>query len=366
MSNKKTVVVGMSGGVDSSVAAALLLEQGYNVIGLFMNNWEEKDENGCCTSITDYEDVKRVCTKLNIPYYSVNFSKEYMDRVFSYFLKEYSAGRTPNPDVLCNREIKFGPFKDFAKCLGADFIATGHYAKSVVDDKGKVRLLKAKDLNKDQTYFLNQLSQEQLQGVLFPLGDLEKPVVRQIAEKYGLITFDKKDSTGICFIGEKRFKQFLQNYIPAKSGKIMDLDGNVVGEHQGVMFYTLGQRRGLDLGGVAGGNGDRWFVIDKDVKNNILYVSQGEDDKLFSVGLKSDVMNWTNKPKEAEFECFAKFRYRQPDQGVKVKVNSDNTLDISFNEKQRAVTPGQFVVLYKEYNGEMECLGGAVIDKVVF
>ncbi|MBQ4558017.1 MAG: tRNA 2-thiouridine(34) synthase MnmA [Clostridia bacterium] len=366
MSNKKTVVVGMSGGVDSSVAAALLLEQGYNVIGLFMNNWEEKDENGCCTSITDYEDVKRVCTKLNIPYYSVNFSKEYMDRVFSYFLKEYSAGRTPNPDVLCNREIKFGPFKDFAKSLGADFIATGHYAKSVVDDKGKVRLLKAKDLNKDQTYFLNQLSQEQLQGVLFPLGDLEKPVVRQIAEKYGLITFDKKDSTGICFIGEKRFKQFLQNYIPAKAGKIMDLDGNVVGEHQGVMFYTLGQRRGLDLGGVAGGNGDRWFVIDKDVKNNILYVSQGEDDKLFSVGLKSDVVNWINKPNEVEFECFAKFRYRQPDQGVKVKVNSNNTLDISFNEKQRAVTPGQFVVLYKEYNGEMECLGGAVIDKVVF
>ena len=366
MTNKKTVVVGMSGGVDSSVAAALLLEQGYNVIGLFMNNWEEKDENGCCTSVSDYEDVKRVCTKLNIPYYSVNFSKEYMDRVFSYFLKEYSSGRTPNPDVLCNREIKFGPFKDFAKSLGADYIATGHYAKSLIDDNGKVRLVKAKDLNKDQTYFLNQLSQDQLTNVLFPLGDLEKPDVRKSAEQYGLITYDKKDSTGICFIGEKRFKQFLQNYIPAKSGKIMDLAGNVVGEHQGVMFYTLGQRRGLDLGGVAGGNGDRWFVIDKDVKNNILFVSQGEDDNLFSKGLISDYMNWINKPEEAEFECFAKFRYRQPDQAVKVKVLNNNKLEIEFKEKQRAVTPGQFVVLYKQYNNDMECLGGAIIDKVLF
>ena len=259
--SKKTVVVGMSGGVDSSVAAALLKEQGYNVIGLFMNNWEEKDDNGCCTSITDYEDVKRVCTKLGIPYYSVNFSQEYMDRVFSYFLQEYNSGRTPNPDVLCNREIKFGPFKEFAKTLGADYIATGHYAKAEVVD-GRVHLLKAKDLNKDQTYFLNQLSQEQLSNVLFPLGDLIKPDVRKIAEKYGLVTYDKKDSTGICFIGEKRFRQFLQNYLPAKKGKIMDLDGNVVGEHDGVMFYTLGQRRGLDLGGIAGGNGYRWFVID--------------------------------------------------------------------------------------------------------
>ncbi len=362
----KTVVVGMSGGVDSSVAAALLKEQGYNVIGLFMNNWEEKDDNDCCTSVSDWEDVKRVCTTLNIPYYSVNFADEYMDRVFSYFLDEYSKGRTPNPDVLCNREIKFGPFKEFAKSLGADYIATGHYAKSEVVD-GKVRLLKAKDLNKDQTYFLNQLSQEQLTNVLFPLGDMQKPDVRKLAEKYDLITHDKKDSTGICFIGEKRFKQFLQNYLPAKKGKIMDLDGNVVGEHDGVMFYTLGQRRGLDLGGIKGGNGDRWFVIDKDVANNILYVSQGEDDKLFSVALDTDVFNWINKPEEKIFNCYAKFRYRQPDQKVKVTVLDNGKLHIDFAEKQRAVTPGQFVVLYRDYGtDDRECLGGGIIDNVIF
>lgn len=364
--SKKTVVVGMSGGVDSSVAAALLKEQGYNVIGLFMNNWEEKDDNGCCTSITDYEDVKRVCTKLDIPYYSVNFSQEYMDRVFSYFLQEYNSGRTPNPDVLCNREIKFGPFKEFAKTLGADYIATGHYAKAEVVD-GRVHLLKAKDLNKDQTYFLNQLSQEQLSNVLFPLGDLIKPDVRKIAEKYGLVTYDKKDSTGICFIGEKRFRQFLQNYLPAKKGKIMDLDGNVVGEHDGVMFYTLGQRRGLDLGGIAGGNGNRWFVIDKDIKNNILYVSQGEDDRLFSVGLVADKFSWINKPKDSQFKCYAKFRYRQPDQEVMVNVLDNDRIEVKFAEKQRAITPGQFVVLYADYGTEdRECLGGGIIDQVQF
>ncbi len=366
MKKNKTVVVGMSGGVDSSVAAALLKEQGYNVIGLFMNNWEEQDENGCCTAISDYEDVKRVCAKLDIPYFSVNFAKEYMDRVFSYFLEEYKNGRTPNPDVLCNREIKFGPFKEFANTLGADYIATGHYAKVDVVD-GKVHLLKAKDLNKDQTYFLNQLSQEQLTNVLFPLGDLLKPDVRKLAEKYGLITYDKKDSTGICFIGERRFKQFLQEYIPAKKGQIMDLNGNVVGEHEGAMYYTLGQRRGLDLGGIAGGNGDRWFVIDKDVKKNIVYVSQGEDDKLFSCGLVTDKVNWINKPSVNKFECFAKFRYRQPDQSVTVTVLEGDKLHIDFKEKQRAVTPGQFVVLYNSYGeSDSECLGGAIIDKVMF
>ncbi len=362
----KTVVVGMSGGVDSSVAAAILKEQGYNVIGLFMNNWEEKDNNDCCTSVSDWEDVKRVCTTLGIPYYSVNFSQDYMDRVFSYFLDEYSKGRTPNPDVLCNREIKFGPFKEFARSLGADYIATGHYAKVDVVD-GKVRLLKAKDLNKDQTYFLNQLSQEQLTDVLFPLGDMQKPDVRKLAEKYNLITHDKKDSTGICFIGEKRFRQFLQNYLPAKKGKIMDMDGNVVGEHDGVMFYTLGQRRGLDLGGIKGGNGERWFVIDKDVKNNILYVSQGEDDKLFSAALETDVFNWINKPESNQFQCYAKFRYRQPDQKVNVTIVDDGKLHIDFVERQRAVTPGQFVVLYADYGDvDRECLGGGVIDKVLF
>lgn len=374
--NKKTVVVGMSGGVDSSVSAQLLKDQGYNVIGLFMHNWEEDDDNGCCTAITDYEDVKRVCNALDIPYYSVNFASEYLDRVFSYFLDEYKKGRTPNPDVLCNREIKFGPFKEFAQKLNADYIATGHYAKVKTID-GVIYLLKAKDLNKDQTYFLNQLSQKQLDNVIFPLGNIEKPEVRKIAEKYGLSTATKKDSTGVCFIGERRFKQFLQEFLPAKPGKICDMEGNQVGTHDGVMFYTLGQRKGLNIGGKKGGNGDRWFVVDKDVKNNILLVSQGEDDQLFSDALTSDNFNWiSGLPKEKKFECFAKFRYRQPDQKVTVEIKGDNEIYVSFAEKQRAVTPGQFVVLYQdlntllktnnpEYEGESVCLGGGIIENVI-
>lgn len=358
----KTVVVGMSGGVDSSVAAALLKEQGYNVIGLFMLNWEEDDESGVCSAVNDYEDVKRVCNNIGIPYYTVNFSQEYLDRVFSYFLREYKAGRTPNPDVLCNREIKFGPFLKHAKMLGADYIATGHYAK-ITHENGVHILQKAKDTNKDQTYFLNQLSQEQLECVLFPLGDIEKPRVREIAEKYNLSTATKKDSTGICFIGERRFKQFLQNYLPAKQGNICTLDGKVVGKHDGVMFYTLGQRRGLNLGGVEGGNGNRWFVIDKDVAKNILYVSQGEDDKLFSDALIAKEINWIPQiPKEKVFDAYAKFRYRQPDQKVKVTLLDDNSARVEFYEKQRAVTPGQYCVFYTE----TDCLGGGVIDEVIF
>ena len=358
----KRVVVGMSGGVDSSVAAALLKEQGYDVIGLFMHNWEEDDNSGTCTAVSDYEDVKRVCTNLHIPYYTVNFASEYLDRVFSYFLEEYKKGRTPNPDVLCNREIKFGPFLEYAKTLGADYIATGHYAK-ISHENGVHKLLKAKDQNKDQTYFLNQLNQEQLQDVLFPLGDLEKPKVREIAEKYGFTTAAKKDSTGICFIGERRFREFLKTYIPCKPGDIVDINNNkVVGKHDGVMYYTLGQRRGLNIGGVSSGNGDRWFVIDKDVNKNILYVSQGEDDKLFSNGLVSYKINWIpNEPKEKTFECYAKFRYRQPDQKVTVTIEKDKVC-VSFKEKQRAVTPGQFVVFYTE----TECLGGGIIEEVIY
>ena len=357
----KTVVVGMSGGVDSSVAAALLKEQGYNVIGLFMQNWEEDDENGVCTAVNDYEDVKRVCNLLEIPYYTVNFSKEYLDRVFSYFLEEYKNGRTPNPDVLCNREIKFGPFLEYAKKLGADYIATGHYAK-VKKVAGKTHLLKSKDTNKDQTYFLNQLSQEQLKDVMFPLADMLKPDVRKIAEKYNLVTADKKDSTGICFIGERRFRQFLQNYLPANEGDIMTLDGKVVGKHEGAMFYTLGQRRGLNIGGKAGGTGERWFVIDKDIKKNIVYVSQGEDTKLFSKGLKAININWIpEKPKQAKFDCYAKFRYRQPDQEVSVEIQGDDAI-VTFKTPQRAVTPGQFVVFYNE----TECLGGGTINDLYF
>ena len=355
----KTVVVGMSGGVDSSVAAALLKEQGYNVIRLFMHNWEEDDEDGCCTAVSDYEDVKRVCNKLDIPYYSVNFAKEYRERVFSYFLAEYSAGRTPNPDVLCNREIKFGPFLEYALKLGADYIATGHYC-DIEHKNGVHYLLKAADQNKDQTYFLNQLNQSQLERVLFPLGKLQKPEVRRIANKYGFSTADKKDSTGICFIGERKFREFLKNFIPAKAGKIVDLEGNVVGEHEGVMYYTLGQRRGLNLGGISGTNGGRWFVVDKDVKKNLLIVSHGDETPLYSVSLEASTINWIpNVPTKKTFECYAKFRYRQPEQKVKVTI-LNNLVKVDFFEPQRAVTPGQFVVFY---NNNM-CLGGGIIEKV--
>ena len=358
---KKRVVVGMSGGVDSSVAALLLKEQGYDVIGLYMLNWEEEDENGVCTAVSDYEDVKRVCNLLDIPYYTVNFAQEYLDRVFSEFLEEYSNGRTPNPDVLCNREIKFGPFLEYAKKLGADYIATGHYCR-VKKENGNTYLLKGIDENKDQSYFLNALNQHQLKDVLFPVGHLNKAEVRKLALENDLVTATKKDSTGICFIGEKRFRQFLQNYIPANPGDMKTLDGTIVGKHEGVMFYTLGQRRGLNIGGQTGGNNGRWFVIDKDVKNNIVYVSQGENDKLFSKALKTYNVNWIpNKPQEKIFECKAKFRYRQPDQDVKVTIN-DNEVYVEFKEKQRAVTPGQYVVFY---NGDV-CLGGGKIEEVIF
>ena len=271
---QKTVVVGMSGGVDSSVAALLLKRQGFQVIGLFMRNWEESDESGACTAEEDYADVERVCGTLGIPYYTVDFSRAYMERVFSHFLAEYRAGRTPNPDVLCNREIKFGPFKEYAKALGADYIATGHYCG--ISHEGDVhRLLKAKDANKDQTYFLNQVTQAQLANVLFPLGDLTKAEVRAIAAENGLATAKKKDSTGICFIGERNFRKFLRQYLPAQPGAIETLDGERVGEHIGLMYYTLGQRRGLDLGGRHGEEG-RWFVVKKDLARNVLVVSHGD------------------------------------------------------------------------------------------
>ncbi|MBQ3046697.1 MAG: tRNA 2-thiouridine(34) synthase MnmA [Clostridia bacterium] len=357
----KTVVVGMSGGVDSSVAALLLKEQGYNVIGLFMNNWEEKDECGACTADEDFADVRRVGNALGIPYYSVNFAKEYMDRVFSYFLKEYNLGRTPNPDVLCNREIKFKDFKAAAKRLGADYIATGHYC-DILHDNGTHYLLKAKDQSKDQTYFLNQLSQDQLDGVLFPLGKLDKSEVRSIAEKHGLATARKKDSTGICFIGERNFRNFLQTYIPNKKGKIMTYDGKVLGEHLGLMYYTIGQRRGLGIGGQAGDDGSRWFVIEKDLKNNILYVAHGAEDKLYSDGLIMKECNWIpSRPKTDEFTCTAKFRYRQPEQKCTVRIKPD-CIEVEFAEKQRAITEGQFAVFY---DGD-KCLGGGVIDKALF
>lgn len=357
------IVVGMSGGVDSSVVAKLLKEENAEpVVGLFMKNWEEKDANGVCTSEKDYADVKAVASSIGIPYYSVNFAKEYMDRVFVHFLEEYKAGRTPNPDVLCNREIKFGPFLEYAKKLGARKIATGHYAR-VEEKDGLFYLKKAVDQNKDQTYFLNQLNQDQLSYVIFPIGHLTKPELRKLAEKYGLKTADKKDSTGICFIGERNFKEFLQNYLPAKAGDIIDAQsGEKIGTHDGLMYYTLGQRKGLGIGGRKGGNGEAYFVCEKDLKKNILYVSQGEQDILFSDALISGPINWIpKKPEQTDFECYAKFRYRQPEQKVRVHINEDGTTLVTFVERQRAITPGQYVVFYDD----TYCLGGGVIEKVI-
>ncbi len=354
----KTVVVGLSGGVDSSVAALLLKNQGYRVVGLFMRNWEEKDENGACTADDDFNDVVRVAGLLKIPYYTVNFAKEYRERVFSRFLQEYEAGRMPNPDVLCNREIKFGPFRAYAKELGADFVATGHYC-GVSHEGGIHRLLKARDTGKDQTYFLNQVTQEQLSDVLFPLADLDKSEVRKIAEENGLATAKKKDSTGICFIGERNFRKFLQEFLPARRGKILTSAGEEVGEHCGVMYYTLGQRRGLELGGKKGEAG-RWFVVGKDVKKNILYVSHGDEGPLYSTSCTVEEMNFIPVPPERdEFVCTAKFRYRQGEQGVRVKRTGENSLEIFFDKPQRAVTEGQYAVLYDE----TQCLGGGVIVK---
>lgn len=354
------IVVGMSGGVDSSVAALLLKQQGYDVIGVFMRNWEESDEDGVCTATEDYEDVQRVCETIDIPYYTVNFTREYYDRVFQYFLDEYKKGRTPNPDVLCNKEIKFKCFLDYAlQVVGGDYLATGHYAQKDVHD-GKYRLIRAFDHNKDQTYFLCQLGQAQLESAIFPIGHLDKKEVRQIAEENNLITAGKKDSTGICFIGERNFSHFLSQYLPAQPGDIRDLDGNVKGRHNGLMYYTLGQRRGLGIGGQ--GTGEPWFVVDKDLDDNVLYVVQGEKHRaLYSTALDASQMNWVaGEAPAASFDCTAKFRYRQPDQDVHVTVLENGNIHVDFKEPQKAVTPGQEVVLYDK----QVCLGGATIDTI--
>lgn len=350
----KTAVVGMSGGVDSSVAAYILKEQGYNVIGLYMVNWEERDAGGACSAESDYADVLRVCALLDIPYYSVNFAAQYKERVFSYFLAEYAAGRTPNPDVLCNREIKFGPFRDYALSMGADVIATGHYCG--VSHAGGVNcLLKAKDKGKDQTYFLNQVRTSQLDNVIFPLADLNKSEVRAIAEKAGLATAKKKDSTGICFIGERNFRKFLQGYLPAQPGKIVTADGETVGEHIGLMYYTLGQRKGLELGGKRGAEG-RWFVVEKRVRDNVLVVSHGDESPLYTNSCNVKDLNWIGYMPERTIKCTAKFRYRQPEQNVTVTLNGDGAF-VEFEKPQRAVTAGQYAVFYDE----TRCLGGGTI-----
>lgn len=356
------VVVGMSGGVDSSVTALLLKRQGYDVVGVFMKNWDDTDENGVCTATVDYEDVAKVASKIGIPYFSVNFEKEYWDRVFTYFLDEYKKDRTPNPDVICNKEIKFKAFLDYAKKLGADYIATGHYADLRRDADGNMHLMRAKDQNKDQTYFLSQLDHEQLDKVLFPLAHYTKPEVRQIAREAGLATADKKDSVGICFIGEDgHFREFISHYLPAQPGKMETLDGKVVGQHDGLMYYTIGQRRGLGLGGNRHSNAP-WFVVGKDQSKNVLYVGQGyHNPALYATHLEASDIHWVDDVVSrygTEFHCTAKFRYRQKDVGVSVKIDGPQ-VTVKFDEPARAITPGQAVVFY---DGQ-ECLGSAIIDR---
>lgn len=358
------VVVGMSGGVDSSVSALLLKRAGYDVVGVFMKNWDDTDENGVCTATTDYRDVAKVASKIGIPYYSVNFEKEYWDRVFTYFIDEYKKGRTPNPDVLCNKEIKFRAFTDYAHQLGADYIAMGHYADLHRDEDGNMHLMRATDQNKDQTYFLSQLDHDQLDDVIFPLAKYTKPQVREIARQAGLATANKKDSVGICFIGEDgHFREFLSHYLPAQPGPMMTLDGQKVGEHTGLMYYTIGQRRGLGLGGNAKSNAP-WFVVGKDIKKNILYVGQGyENPALYATHLEASDIHWVDDIISRygdRFRCTAKFRYRQKDVPVTVEFKENrDSLTVYFDDPARAITPGQAVVFY---DGD-ECLGSAIIDR---
>ncbi len=352
------IVVGLSGGVDSSVAALLLKRQGYDVIGVFMNNWEEKDERGICTAEKDFEDVRAICDVLDIPYYSVNFAREYRERVFSHFLEEYRRGRTPNPDVLCNREIKFDVFLKYALSLGAEKIATGHFAR-LAQAEGETRLIRAVDENKDQTYFLYMVNQAAFSRALFPVGGLTKAEIRQIARQNGIPVFDKKDSTGVCFIGERNFKRFLQEYLPAQGGETVTTDGRVVGRHDGLMYYTLGQRRGLGIGG--GGTGERWFVVGKDLVHNQLVVEQGEDSPLlYSMEAWGEDPHWVaGRPPVEEgraLDCLARFRHRQPLQRVRIRPEGGRW-HIEFEERQRAVTPGQAAVFYQDE----VCLGGVTI-----
>ena len=362
MSNARIdTIVGMSGGVDSSVAALLLQQAGTTIAGLFMQNWVD-DGSGDCRAEDDRRDAVAVCGRLGIPIYFRDFSQHYWDGVFAHFLAEYAAGRTPNPDVLCNREIKFKHFLGAAQELGAEFIATGHYAR-VERRSGHAgtqwQLLRARDRSKDQSYFLHQLGQEQLAATRFPLGDLLKPDVRRIAADMWLSTAAKKDSTGICFIGECDFREFLSRYLPAKAGEIRDPRGCVLGEHQGAFFYTIGQREGLQLGGVRGRPAAPWYVVGKDVERNILYVDQGLDSPwLQSTTLRSETAHWvTGSAPAAHFACSAQTRYRQQDEACEVRVADDGHLDVRFARPQCAVTPGQSLVLY---DGDL-CLGGAVI-----
>ena len=352
------IVVGVSGGVDSSVATLLLRDAGHAVIGVFMRNWAD-DGNSPCRAEDDRRDAVAVCGQLGIPIRFRDFSGEYWREVFQHFLDEYAAGRTPNPDVACNREIKFKHFLEAAQELGAEEIATGHYARiERVDDS--FRLLRARDRNKDQSYFLHQLGQAQLAATRFPLGELDKTQVRQLAARHGLGTADKRDSTGICFIGERDFRDFLSHYLPSRPGEIHSPDGTWLGEHPGVCYFTLGQREGLGIGGVRGRAQAPWFVVGKDVERNILYVDQGHDSPwLQSQSLRTEAAHWiAGTPPANRFTCTAQTRYRQQDQACEVAVQDDGTLAVRFAHGQRAVTPGQSLVLYAGDN----CLGGAVIE----
>ncbi len=355
------VIVGMSGGVDSSVAAWLLKDQGYQVEGLFMKNWDEDDGTEYCTAMTDLADARAVADSIGIKLHTASFAAEYWDRVFEHFLSEYSAGRTPNPDILCNKEVKFRAFLDYAITLGADYIATGHYTRSrpLDDGSGKAQLLKGLDPNKDQSYFLHAVSGDRIARTLFPVGELEKPRVRQIAEQQGLVTYNKKDSTGICFIGERKFSDFLKQYLPAQPGNIETPDGKVIGRHQGLMYHTIGQRQGLGIGGLSEFGDEPWYVAEKDLSRNVLIAVQGKQHPLlFSRGLVSGAVDWVaGEPPQEHFRCKAKTRYRQPDQDCEVWLTGAGTRVI-FDDAQRAVTPGQSVVFY---DGEV-CLGGAVIE----
>jgi len=353
------VIVGISGGVDSSVTALELLNQGHNVEALFMKNWDEDDGTEYCTARTDLEDAMRVCDKLNVELHTVNFAQQYWDNVFEHFLAEYNAGRTPNPDVLCNREIKFKVFADYAEKLGADFIATGHYARTSHTNDG-TRLLKGLDHNKDQSYFLHAVSHQQLAKTLFPIGEMEKSSVRAIAKKADLVTHDKKDSTGICFIGERRFKDFLERYLPANPGPIIDDNGNPMGKHSGLMFHTIGQRQGLGIGGVANAAQAPWYVAEKRLEDNTLIVVQGnQHELLFTNSLTAIDSHWIGEEPSLPLKCKAKTRYRQEDQACTIVSADNGQLCVEFDEPQRATTPGQYIVFYVDDH----CLGGAVIQQ---